>query len=484
MIDSYLKNTLLFVCIFFSVSIGAVQEFDLDVLATNLRNNPQAQGVNLTDSRTLVVYQSVSRDYIFKIDKIRKNISRVSGFHPKFLITSDSNINAYATWYHGQPVIGITRGMLNKIKTDYDALAAVIGHEYAHLTLAHHQSSQTSSAIVDILATIALVAIDVSYGGSNRNTYRNIYKKGLNTASNLAKSKISRNDEIEADLKGLEYMVAAGYSPEGAKRFHASLDSSSGFFSSHPSSETRITKIDEAIVNHKSRNTKSYKHSNNKTAHTKKIQPSLSLVPRVKKQKSLIAVQGHESAAQACTKKGYKKNSSQYFACLFKYKRLKRLSNKIAKKINSISDKENPNLPRKGQVGMVVLVNSEKNIAIFSQSILDRIPNGASLSIVNEDESLKYKAQSTGYYDGFYSAKLINSKQIEQGYRVLINTHKITLAILKRLDLNKDGKLHFEEIDQEHVFIDKAQFSKLDSNQDGILNYAEAEDINIFIRSA
>ena len=85
----------------------------------------------------------------------------------------------------------------------------------------------------------------------------------------------------------------------------------------------------------------------------------------------------------------------------------------MQKKTKSISDKDNPNLPRKGQVGMVVLVNSEKNIAIFSQSILDRIPNGTSLIIVNEDESLKYKAQSTGYYDGFYSAKLINSKQIE-----------------------------------------------------------------------
>jgi len=480
LIASYFKNTLLFVCIFFSVSISAVQEFDLDVLATNLRNSPQAQGTNLIDSKTRLTYQTLSRDYIFKIDKIRKNISRVSGFHPKFLITSDSNINAYATWYHGQPVIGITLGMLNRIKTDYDALAAVIGHEYAHLTLAHHQSSQTSSAIVDILATIALVAIDVSYGGSNRNTYRSIYKKGLNTASNLAKTKISRNDEIEADLKGLEYMVAAGYSPEGAKRFHASLDASSGFFSSHPSSETRIAKIDEAIVNHKSPNTKRYNYSNNKTAYTKKNKP---LTSRAKKQKSLIELEGAENANQACAKKGYKKNSSQYFACIFKYKRLIRQSNKIAKKTKSISDKDNPNLPRKGQVGMVVLVNSEKNIAIFSQSILDRIPNGTSLIIVNEDESLKYEAQSTGYYDGFYSAKLIDSKQIEQGYRVLINTHKITLSALKLLDLNKDGKLSFKEIDQDKVFIDEAEFNKIDSNQDGFLNYAEAEDINIFIRS-
>ena len=132
---------------------------------------------------------------------------------------------------------------------------------------------------------------------------------------------------------------------------------------------------------------------------------------------------------------------------------------------------------------MVVLVNSEKNIAIFSQLILDRIPNGTSLIIVNEDESLIYKAQSTGYYDGFYSAKLINSKQIEQGYRVLINTHKITLSALKLLDLDNDGKLSFKEIDQDKVFIDKAEFNKIDSNQDGFLNYAEAVDINIFIRS-
>ena len=474
------KITLLFV-IFFSLNIYAQEErFDLDSIVANFKKNPQYTDINLINTQTGQTYQTVSRKYIFEVDSIRRKMSRVSGFHPKFLITTSSDINAAATWANGQGVTMYTMGLLRKIGTDYDALAAVVGHEYSHLTLAHHDSSETSTFIIDLLATIALAAIDVSYGGSANNSYRNVYKKGLNSLSNLTKSKISRDDEIEADIKGLEYMIAAGYSPEGAKRFHKSLNSSSGFFSTHPSSETRIAKIDEKILQYNSK-----KNSSSRLALLKKGVNSKDKKKNSNKAKGFKEVSNSsldkETIAQACLKKGFKKNTSQYFACLFKTKRLKKQSAKIAKVTNKFSNQSNPNLPKKGQVGTVVILNSEKNTIIFSQSIQDKIPHGASLSVVDEKESFKYKAKSTGYYDGFYAAKLKKLNSINQGNRVLINTQKISLNYLKILDLNRDGRLTFNEVDKELVYMDEAQFNELDLNQDGTLNYAEAEDINIFI---
>ena len=478
---SNLRALALSFAIFFSISANATDvQFDLDAIVSHFKKYPQITETTLYNDQTGQIYQKVSRKHIFEVDSIRRKMSRVSGFHPKIIITTSSEINAYAAWANGQGVTFYTLGILNHIGNDYDALAAVVGHEYSHLTLAHHESSETSTFIIDLLATIALAAIDVSYGGSANNSYRNVYKKGLNSLSNLTKSKISRNDEIEADIKGLEYLIAAGYSPEGAKRFHKSLNSSSGFFSTHPSSETRIAKIDEKILQYNSKKNSSSRLALLKEKVNLKDKQKNSNKAKGFKEGSNSSL-GKETVAQACSKKGFKKNTSQYFACLFKYKRLKKQSAKIAKITNKFSNQSNPNLPKKGQVGTVVILNSEKNTIIFSQSIQDKIPHGASLSVVDEKESFKYKAQSTAYYDGFYAAKLKKLNSINQGNRVLINTQKISLNYLKILDLNGDGRLTFNEVDKELVYMDEAQFNELDLNQDGTLNYAEAEDINIFI---
>jgi len=409
-----MKKLLLLLFLIPNLVMGEEVVWDLDKLVKNVQiSNTE---INLVDHRGTIL-QTFSKTYTLKIDDIRRKISSVAGIHPKFLISSDNNVNAYATWTNGQPTTIYTLGLLRKIDNDYDALAAIIGHEYAHLTLSHQDSSKTTSFMIDLLATVALVAIDVSYGGSNYNQYRKLYKAGLNVASNLSKSTFSRSAELAADSQGLQYLISAGYSPAGAKRFHLAMNTSSGFFSTHPSSEERIKRIDYAINNHNRalRSSSNNKHANdieNKSLNVTEVQSS-----KVDNKNALIEVGVNETANTICLKNGYEKDTSQHFACVFKYKKIKKQNNDILEATNSY--KNNSDLPKKGQVGMVVLVNKEKGIVIFSQSIMNRIMNGT--PVIIEEGSKKYVAKVTGYYDGFYSAKLNNSQEVKKGSRVIVN---------------------------------------------------------------
>ncbi len=65
--------------------------------------------------------------------------------------------------------------------------------------------------------------------------------------------KFSRDDELQADDLGVKYMIEAGYNPQALVQVMYILKEASGgqrvpeFSSTHPSSEHRIARIQEAI---------------------------------------------------------------------------------------------------------------------------------------------------------------------------------------------------------------------------------------------
>ena len=119
--------------------------WDFDTVVHQAQSYPA-----LTAKTTNGTQVTLHKDYILKLDEIRKRISQQSGIYPKFLISSSDIVNAGATWQNGQPVTIFTLGILNRIGQDYDALAAVVSHEFSHLTLRHMQSQQTANAVVDV----------------------------------------------------------------------------------------------------------------------------------------------------------------------------------------------------------------------------------------------------------------------------------------------------------------------------------------------
>lgn len=68
----------------------------------------------------------------------------------------------------------------------------------------------------------------------------------------LVNMKFGRNDEIESDKMGVEFMADAQYDPRSLKNVMEVLRKASGsqveFFSTHPNPDNRLEKIDAAIA--------------------------------------------------------------------------------------------------------------------------------------------------------------------------------------------------------------------------------------------
>ncbi len=432
--------------IFFSVySYAEDMIWDFDTVVHQAQSYPA-----LTAKTTNGTQVTLHKDYIIKLDEIRKKISQQSGIYPKFLISSSDIINAGATWQNGQPVTIFTLGILNKIGQDYDALAAVVSHEFSHLTLRHMQSQQTANAIVDVLAGLALIAIDSSYGGSARNPYRGLYQTGLDLTSNLAKSSYSRSEEIEADVQGVKYMMAAGYSADGAIRLQQNLiPSDSSFFSTHPSSDTRVENIRTAMVNNpyykkdESRTAIAYNSNNSQTTTNfyvdtskldgyKKTCEDIGFKPNTarfddcifkfsgkrvvseavlneKQNKTSLA---DESYFNTCEDIGFKPKTKKFRECIAK------LKGEPIVEDSKLSEMSKSNLPDKGQVGSIISVQNKNNSVIFSSTVQAEIPKGTKVKILTN--GLHVSGTITNYYDGYYSASVEKTDTIKQGSKVII----------------------------------------------------------------
>ena len=419
--------------------------WDMDIVVHQAQSYP-ALNARTTNGTQL----TFSKDYINKLDEIRKRISQQAGIYPKFIISSSDIVNAGATWQNGQPVTIFTLGMLNKIGQDYDALAAVIGHEYSHLTLRHMQSQQTANAVVDILAGLAIMAIDLSYGGSARNPYKGLYQTGLDLTSNLAKSSYSRSEEIEADMQGVKYMMAAGYSGEGAIRLQQNLiPSDSSFFSTHPSSDTRVENIRTAMISNPY-----YKKDENRTAIAYNSNDSQNTTT------SYVDTAKLDGFKKTCEDIGFKPSTTRFDDCIFKFSGKRIVSeaspNEKLNKTSSTNDnfyitcedigfkpktkkfkeciarlKGEPvsedyklagtskaNLPDKGQVGSIISVQNKDSSVIFSSSVQTEIPKGTKVKILTDGSYVS--GTITKYYDGYYSASVRKIDAIKQGSKVII----------------------------------------------------------------
>ena len=127
--------------------------------------------------------------------------------------------------------IAVYAGILEVADTP-DALAAVIGHEVAHLTQGHVLERERRAARTDALTAIGHAATGL--GGMVRET-----------ATLWLFLPFSREQETESDAVGVRYMAKAGYDPRAALYLWRNMaDLRQGpapeFASSHPAPETRM----------------------------------------------------------------------------------------------------------------------------------------------------------------------------------------------------------------------------------------------------
>ena len=147
-------------------------------------------------------------------------------------------VNAYA--FPGGS-IALTRGIL--LEMDNEAqLAALLGHELAHVNARHTASHMSKGMLVSTLLAGAGLALQ-----SRAGEYTRLFTSLGGMAAGALLAGYSRDNERQADALGMKYLVQAGYSPEGMVKLQDMLRSLSKhqpsaielMFATHPMSEER-----------------------------------------------------------------------------------------------------------------------------------------------------------------------------------------------------------------------------------------------------
>jgi predicted Zn-dependent protease len=142
--------------------------------------------------------------------------------------------------------IGVYTGMFDVARTQ-DQLAAVLGHEIAHVTQ-RHSNERVSQELV---AEGGMVAASAALG--SKGTTHDVAMAALGVGAQLGVlMPFSRTQESEADLVGLEYMARAGFDPRGAVALWQNMEAAEGgspptFLSTHPSHESRIRDLEKRM---------------------------------------------------------------------------------------------------------------------------------------------------------------------------------------------------------------------------------------------
>jgi predicted Zn-dependent protease len=156
------------------------------------------------------------------------------------LVFEDPTPNAFAL---PGGKIGVHTGMLD-VATTPGQLAAVIGHEVAHVLLRHGNERMSQSVLADTaLNTASVVA------GATSPEYQDLILGGLGVGAQFGVIlPFSRKHESEADEVGQMFMAEAGFNPAEAITLWKNMAKMGGqgpaqWQSTHPSDETRIQRL-------------------------------------------------------------------------------------------------------------------------------------------------------------------------------------------------------------------------------------------------
>ena len=167
---------------------------------------------------------------------VQSSMAKETPYRYEFHLLADPNtINAFAL-PGGQ--IFITYALLSRLQNE-DQVAGVLGHEIGHVLGRHSAERIAEHEFWKTISTGASVGADM--GGLVNGIGQNVLLGN------------GRDDELESDKLGVQFMINAGYNPEEMIGVMKILKAAAGpnrtpeFQSTHPDPENRIEKIKEAI---------------------------------------------------------------------------------------------------------------------------------------------------------------------------------------------------------------------------------------------
>ncbi|MEL6112139.1 MAG: M48 family metallopeptidase [Pseudomonadota bacterium] len=209
----------------------------------------QVQAAALSAWAGIKQQEQLSNDaaYVSRMNRVAPRIIAAAGGNPadwEVQVFQSDQLNAFAL---PGGKIGFYTGILDLMEND-DQIAAVMGHEVAHVNYEHASKRAGRAAQTQFGLSLAGSALS---GSANANLWMTALGLGAQVGNSLP---FSRSHESEADKVGLRYMVRAGYNPDEAVRFWEKMAEAKGagssppeFLSTHPADGTRIRELKDEI---------------------------------------------------------------------------------------------------------------------------------------------------------------------------------------------------------------------------------------------
>jgi beta-barrel assembly-enhancing protease len=164
----------------------------------------------------------------------------------EFKVLNNSVPNA---WAMPGGKIAVNRGLLTELKNESE-LAAVLGHEIVHAAARHGAKAQERGTLMQVGMVAAQVGAVV--GGVDADV-AGMALAGAGVGLQMTQMKYGRDQELQSDFYGMQYMQRAGYDLNGAitlQETFVRLSSGHGekenafeqLFASHPPSPERVAK--------------------------------------------------------------------------------------------------------------------------------------------------------------------------------------------------------------------------------------------------
>lgn len=256
------------------------EEQEIEIGEQQYHNSQQTQG-------GLYYLDPSLQRYINEVGQQLAKVSHRPDLPYEFVVLNSAVPNA---WALPGGKLAINRGLLIHLDDEAE-LAAVLGHEIVHAAAGHGAAQMSQGQLLGIGAQLASIASQV--GG-----YGSLGGQAAQLGGAAWMSKYSRDDELESDAYGMDYMSMVGYDPMGAVELQQTFvrlsknhqaDFVSGLFASHPPSQERVSanKTKAATLPVGKRNKERYQQH---IAQLKKDQP---------------AYDAHERAMKAINDKNY-----------------------------------------------------------------------------------------------------------------------------------------------------------------------------------
>ena len=226
---------------FMMLSSKQVDSMSLASYAQTLKTANDKKTLN-TDPAALARVRAISDRLIAQVPVYRAD---ASSWKWEVNVETNDQVNAYCM--PGGKIMVYT-GLIEKIKTTDDELAAVIGHEIAH-ALREHGRERMSLAYAQQGGIALLAAVLSSKKSASTGLAVGAATMGTQLFFALPNS---RTQETEADRMGLELAARAGFNPNAAVSLWTKMGQNGGkkpaeFFSSHPADKTRIDDLSKLI---------------------------------------------------------------------------------------------------------------------------------------------------------------------------------------------------------------------------------------------